>query len=74
MQFIRLPKAIDIAERELPELVTDWMNTKSPQSIDIGFVQKLEVIMLISLGIKWSTSWIPHRPTFRDFTHRKRAI
>jgi len=48
MQFIRLPKAIDIAERVLPELVADWMNTKSMQNIDISFVQKLQVNMLIS--------------------------
>jgi len=41
MQFIRLPKAIDIAERELPELVADWMNMKSVQNINISFVLKL---------------------------------
>jgi len=29
MQFISLPKTIDIGERELPELVADWINTKS---------------------------------------------
>jgi hypothetical protein len=41
MQFIRLPKLIDIAERELPELVADWMNMKSVQNINISYVQKL---------------------------------
>jgi len=41
MQFIRLPKPIYIAERELPELVADWMNTKSVQGTNIIFVQKL---------------------------------
>jgi len=41
MQFIRLPKLIEIAERELPELVADWMNMKSVQNINIRFVQKL---------------------------------
>jgi len=56
MQFIRLPKAIDIAERVLPELVVDWMNTKSVQNINISFVQKLQVNMLISGVIKWSKS------------------
>jgi len=56
MQFIRLPKAMDIAERVLPELVADWMNTKSVQKIDISFVQKLQVNMLISWVIKWSKS------------------
>jgi len=56
MQFIRLPKAIDIAERVLPELVADWINTKSVQNIDISFVQRLQVSMLISLVFKWSKS------------------
>jgi len=56
MQFIRLPEAIDIAERALPQLVTDWMKTKSVQNIDISFVQKLQENMLISCIIKWSTS------------------
>jgi len=40
MQFIRLPKVIDIAKRVLPELVSDWMNSKSGQNIDSRFVQK----------------------------------
>ena len=74
MQFIRLPKAIDIAERVLPELVADWMNTKSVQNIDSSFVQKLQVNMLISWVIKLSKNWIPHRCTFRNFTHWARAI
>jgi len=39
MQFIRLPELINIAEKELPELVEDWMNTKSVQNINISFVQ-----------------------------------
>ena len=56
MQFIRLPKAINIAERVLPELVADWLNTMSVQNIDISFVQKLHVSMLISWVIKWSKS------------------
>jgi len=74
MQFIRLPKAIDIAERVLPELVVDWMNTKSVQNINISFVQKLQVNMLISGVIKWLKSWMPHRRTFRNFTHQAWAI
>jgi hypothetical protein len=41
MQYSRLQKGIDIAERVLPELVADWMNTKSVQNIDISFVHKL---------------------------------
>jgi hypothetical protein len=56
MQFIRLAKVIDIAERVLPELVADWMNTKSVQIIDISFVQNLQVNMLILWVIKWSRS------------------
>jgi len=52
MQFIRLPKPIYIAERVLPEQVADWMNTKRVQNIDIRFVQKLQVNILISLGIE----------------------
>ena len=56
MQIIQLRKRINIAERVLPELVADWMNTKSVQNIDISFVQKLEVDMLILWVIKWSKS------------------
>jgi len=74
MQFIRLLKAIDIAERVLPEQVADWMNTKSVQNIDISFVQKLQVNMLISWVIKWLNSWMPHQRTFRNFTHWVWAI
>jgi len=48
MQFIRLPKRIDIADRELAELVADWMNTKSVQNINVHFIQKLLVYLLIS--------------------------
>jgi len=74
MQFIRLPKKIDIAERVLPELVENWMNTKSVQNIDIGFVQKFQVNMLMSWVIKWSKSWMPQQHTFRNFTNRAWAI
>jgi len=74
MQFIRLPKAIDIAERVLPERVADWMNTKSVQNIDISLVQKLQVNVLISSVIKWSKSWMPHCRIFKTFTHRVWAI
>jgi hypothetical protein len=48
MQFIRLPKAIDIPERQLPELVVDWVDTYSVQSINIVVYQKLRVTMLVS--------------------------
>ena len=47
MQFIRLPKPIDIAERVLPELVSDWMNTKSVQNMDSNLIRELWVHMLI---------------------------
>jgi len=53
MQLISLPKVIEIAERVLPELVGDWMNTKSVQNIDISLVQKLQVYMMFSWVIKW---------------------
>jgi hypothetical protein len=56
MQFIRLPQAIDITERVLPELVADSMNTNSVQNIDISFVQKLKLNILIAWVIKWSNS------------------
>jgi hypothetical protein len=54
MQLIRLPKGIDIAERELPELVADWVDTESVQSIKIIVLQKLQVNILVSLVIEWS--------------------
>ena len=60
MQFIRLQKAIDIAKRVLVQLVSDWMNTNSVQNIDIRFVQKLQVNILISSVIKWSKRGMPH--------------
>jgi len=48
MQFIRLPKVIDIAERVLPELVADWVDTESVQSINMIVLQQLRVNMLVS--------------------------
>jgi len=38
MQFIMLPKLINIAERVLPKLVAAWINTNSVQNINISFV------------------------------------
>jgi len=69
MQFIRLPKLLDIAERELPELVADWMNMKSVQNINIYFVQQPWLNMLISGVINRTTSWMPHWHMFRNFRH-----
>jgi hypothetical protein len=40
MYFIRLPKLIQDAERELPELVPDRTNMKTMQNINISFIQK----------------------------------
>jgi len=74
MKFIRMPKAIYIAERVLPELLADWMNTKSVQNINITFVQKLRVNILICLFIKWSISGMSHRRTFTNFTYRAWTI
>jgi len=48
MQFIRLPKPIDIAERVLPELVADWVDTESVQSIKMIVLQQLRANMLVS--------------------------
>jgi len=48
MQFIRLPKPIDIAERVLPELVANWVDTESVQRIKMIVLQQLRVNMLVS--------------------------
>jgi len=69
MQFIRLPKLIDIADQELPELVANWINMRSVQHISNSFVQTLGVHMLICWVFQCSTSWMPHQHTYRYFTH-----
>jgi hypothetical protein len=74
MQFIRLPKAIYIAERLLPEQVVDWMDTKSVQNIDIMFIKKLRVDILIAWVIEWSNIVMFHRRTFRNCTYRACAM
>ena len=56
MQFIRLPKPIDIAESVLPALVADWVDTYSVQSINMIVLQQLEVNMLVSGVIEGSKS------------------
>jgi hypothetical protein len=48
MQFIRLPRQLDIAEIELLELVIDQIYLKSVQNIIISFIQKLRENMQIS--------------------------
>jgi len=48
MQFIRLLKLIDIAERVLPELIVDRTDTYSMQSISITVFQMLSVNRLVS--------------------------
>jgi len=74
MQLIRLPKTIHTAERVLPELVADWMNSKSVQNINNSFIKKLKVNRLMSCNIQQSKGWMPHRRTFRNFTHLVLAI
>jgi len=69
MQFIRLPKLIDIVERVVPELVSDWMNSNSIHNITICFVQQDQANMLISWVIKWSKSGMPHWHSYVNFTH-----
>jgi len=70
MQFIRVPKAIDIAERVLSELVADWVNTTSVQSINMIVLQQLQVNMLVSWVMEWSKSEMPNRRTSRNFTNK----
>jgi len=52
MQFIRLPKPIDIAERVFPELVADWVDTSTVQNIDISVLQQLGIYMLVAQVIE----------------------
>jgi len=74
MQFIRLPKAIDITERVLAELVVGLVDTKSVKSIKIIVLQQLRVNLMVSWVIEWSKSWMPHRRPIRDFAHHAWAI
>jgi hypothetical protein len=48
MQFIGHPMLIWMAESELPELGAHWVSSQSVQTINIRFVQTLEVQKLIS--------------------------
>jgi len=74
MQIIRLPKAIDIAERVLPALVADWVHRYSVKSFKIIVLQQLWQNLVVSWVIEWWKSSIPHRRTFRKFTHRVWAM
>jgi hypothetical protein len=58
----------------LPELVPDRIHMKTMQNIKISFIQKLWANMLISRFIECSTSLMPHRRTFMNFTDRALAI
>jgi len=69
MQFIRLPKPIDIAKRVLPEPVRNWLDTKSVQSNIVILLQQLWVHIRVSGVIELSKTWMPHWHTFRNFTH-----
>jgi hypothetical protein len=48
MQFITLPKPIDSAERLLPELVADWVDTLGVKSTKNIILQQVRVNMLDS--------------------------
>jgi hypothetical protein len=48
MQFSRLPKPIEIAERVLLELVADRVDTYKVQSINSIVLQQLRVIRPVS--------------------------
>jgi len=50
------------------------MNTKSVPNFNICFVETLQVHMLISWGIEYWASSIPHTRTFRNFRHWARPI
>jgi len=68
MQFIKLPKAIDIAERVLPELIVDWVDTYSVKNIIIIILRQLRVNMLFSWVIEWSKSTMLYGATL-GFSH-----
>jgi len=53
MQFIRLPKPIDIAERVLPEQVADWVDTYIVQGVPVVVFQQLQEYILVSWVIDW---------------------
>jgi hypothetical protein len=67
MQCIRLRNLIHIAERELPEHIADWVDTKCVQSINIVILQQLWVNMLVTCVIMWSKGGIPHQRTITKF-------
>jgi len=60
MQFIRLPKPIDIAERVLKHLLGDLVDTESVQTINMIVLQQPRVGMLVSCVREWSKSGMPH--------------
>jgi len=74
MQFMGLPKPIVIAERVLPELVLDRMNTWSVQNIDIGLIKKVQVNLLISWVIELLRTGMPHWRTIRIDIYQAWAI
>jgi hypothetical protein len=50
------------------------VDTKSVQRINIVVLQQLRVNMLVTWGIEWSKGGMPHRHSFRNFSHRTWAI
>jgi hypothetical protein len=57
---------IDMAERELPELDADWVNRKSEQNFNIGFIQNLQSNLQISEVIEWLNFVWPCSAGFRS--------
>ena len=70
MQFIRLPEAIDIAGRVLPEMVAEWVD----KSINIIVLHQLQINMLVSWIVVWLKSGMPHWHTVRNIAHWAWAI
>jgi hypothetical protein len=68
MQFIWLPKRIEIGERVLPQLAEDLVNIYSMESINCILVQLSRVNMPTSGVIKWSEVEKPHWHTLSKFT------
>jgi len=68
MQFNTLPKQIHNVEKVLPDLVADWVNTRSVQRINNSFLQKRGVYMPIFSVIELLKSWMCYQHTIWNFT------
>jgi hypothetical protein len=69
MQFIRLPNATDIAERVLPDIVAEWVDTKSVYSIHNIVLYQLRVQMPVTWMVAWLKSGMPHWHTVMNIAH-----